>query len=61
MLVTALIFFAILSILVFVHELGHFAVARFIGVAVEEFGFGLPPRMWGKKIRNTIYSLNWLP
>ena len=41
--------------------MGHFAVARFIGVAVEEFGFGLPPRMWGKKIRNTIYSLNWLP
>ena len=61
MLVTALIFFAILSILVFVHELGHFAVARFIGVAVEEFGFGLPPRIWGKKIRKTIYSLNWLP
>ncbi len=35
--------------------------ARFIGVKVEEFGFGLPPRMWGKKIRGTIYSLNWLP
>lgn len=61
MLLTALIFFAILSILVFVHELGHFTVARFIGVAVEEFGFGLPPRIWGKKIQNTIYSLNWLP
>lgn len=61
MFVTVLIFFAILSILVFVHELGHFTVARFIGVAVEEFGFGLPPRIWGKKIQNTIYSLNWLP
>lgn len=28
---------------------------------VEEFGFGLPPRIWGKKIGRTIYSLNWLP
>jgi len=61
MLLTALVFFIILSILVLVHELGHFTVARLIGVHVEEFGFGLPPRMWGKKIGRTIYSLNWLP
>ncbi|MBI5449411.1 RIP metalloprotease RseP [Candidatus Gottesmanbacteria bacterium] len=61
MVLTALIFFAILSILVFVHELGHFTVARLIGVAVEEFGFGLPPRIWGRKIKKTIYSINWLP
>jgi len=61
MLLTALIFFIILSILVLVHELGHYTVARFIGVHVEEFGFGLPPRIWGKKIGRTIYSLNWLP
>lgn len=61
MLLTALVFFIILSILVFVHELGHYAVARLIGVHVEEFGFGLPPRLWGKKIGRTMYSLNWLP
>lgn len=36
-------------------------VARIIGVSVSEFGFGLPPRIWGKKIGKTIYSLNWLP
>ncbi len=58
---TALVFFLILSILVFAHELGHFLVARFIGVRVDEFGFGLPPRLWGKKIGETIYSVNWLP
>lgn len=58
---TALVFFIILSILVFIHELGHYAVARWIGVHVEEFGFGLPPRIWGKKVGSTIYSINWLP
>ena len=51
----------LLSILVFVHELGHFLVAKKIGVKVEEFGFGLPPRVWGKKFGETIYSINWLP
>lgn len=61
MLTTALVFFLILSILVLIHEFGHFAVARWIGVHVEEFGLGLPPRIFGKKIGNTIYSLNWLP
>lgn len=61
MLLTGLVFFLILSILVFIHELGHFTVARLIGVHVEEFGFGLPPRIWGKKVGNTVYSVNWLP
>ncbi len=61
MFITAIVFFVILSILVFVHELGHFLVARFFGVGVEEFGFGLPPRIIGKKINGTVYSLNWLP
>ncbi len=61
MLTTALVFFAILSLLVFIHEFGHYIVARFIGVHVEEFGLGLPPRVIGRKIGGTIYSLNWLP
>lgn len=61
MLLTAIVFFIILSILVLIHELGHFTVARIIGVKVEEFGFGLPPRIFGKKIRGILYSVNWLP
>lgn len=61
MILTALTFFIILSILVLIHELGHYAVARWIGVHVEEFGLGLPPRIVSKKIGGTIYSLNWLP
>lgn len=50
-----------LSILILVHELGHFWVAKKFGLLVEEFGFGLPPRIWGKKIGETIYSINALP
>ena len=63
MFLTIIVFIAILSILIFIHELGHFTVARLVGVKVEEFGFGLPPRIWGKKMgkHGTIYSINWLP
>lgn len=61
MLITLGAFLLILSILVMIHELGHFLVAKKFGIRVEEFGFGLPPRAIGKKIGETIYSLNWLP
>ncbi|MFH1822764.1 MAG: RIP metalloprotease RseP [Patescibacteria group bacterium] len=47
MLVTIIIFLILLSVLVFVHELGHFLMARRYGVKAEEFGFGFPPRIWG--------------
>jgi len=56
-----IIFFIALSVLVLVHELGHFVAAKKSGVKVEEFGLGLPPRILGKKIGETIYSLNALP
>ncbi|MBI2594155.1 site-2 protease family protein [Candidatus Curtissbacteria bacterium] len=56
-----LIFILILSVLVLIHEFGHFLMAKRAGIGVEEFGFGLPPRAWGKKIGETIYSVNWLP
>ncbi|EKE14400.1 MAG: hypothetical protein ACD_12C00525G0003 [uncultured bacterium] len=58
---TPIIFFVLLSILVLVHEIGHFLAAKKIGVKVEEFGLGYPPRLLGKKIGETIYSLNLLP
>ena len=51
----------ILLFLVFIHEFGHFAMAKFFKIKVEEFGFGFPPRAWGKKIGETIYSINWIP
>lgn len=56
-----LLFVLILSLLVFVHELGHFWAARKSGVGVLEFGFGFPPRIWGVKRGNTIYSINVIP
>lgn len=59
--ITILVFLLILSLLVLIHEAGHFFVAKKLGIKVEEFGYGLPPRAWGKKIGETIYSLNWLP
>ena len=52
----------ILGILILVHELGHFVAARLVGIRVEEFGMGLPPRLWGYKARNgVLYSINWIP
>ncbi|MBI2098974.1 RIP metalloprotease RseP [Candidatus Uhrbacteria bacterium] len=59
--VTILIFLAVLSLLVFVHEFGHFITAKRAGVKVEEFGFGFPPCAFGIKKGGTVYSINWLP
>jgi regulator of sigma E protease len=61
MLLTIIVFLLILSVLVLVHELGHFVMAKIFGIKVEEFGFGLPPRAFGKKFGETLYSINWLP
>lgn len=60
MLLTIIVFLLILSVLVLVHELGHFLVAKKAGIVVEEFGLGYPPRMLAKKIGNTVYSINWV-
>jgi regulator of sigma E protease len=61
MLLTIISFLLVLTVLVLVHELGHYLVAKFFNVKVEEFGFGFPPKAWGKKIGETLYSINWLP
>jgi regulator of sigma E protease len=56
------LFIAILSILVLVHEVGHFVMARRAGVRVHEFAIGFPPR--ARVLKNdgeTLYTLNWLP
>src|SRR4030066_1882460 len=61
MIASVLVFILVLSVLVLAHEFGHFIVARKAGILVEEFGFGIPPRLFGKKIGETIYSINALP
>lgn len=50
-----------LSLLMALHEFGHFILAKKFGVGVEEFGIGMPPRLIGKKIGETFYSLNLIP
>lgn len=59
--ISAISFIVILGLLVVVHELGHFLAARAFRVGVEEFGFGFPPRLLGKKFGKTLYSLNAIP
>jgi len=63
MVTTILLFIGILVIVVIGHEFGHFIVAKWNGVKVEEFGFGLPPKIWGFKPKNseTEYNINALP
>jgi regulator of sigma E protease len=56
-----IIIIALFSLLVVIHEWGHFIMARRGGVGVEEFGIGFPPRLWGKKVKGTLYSINLLP
>lgn len=58
---TVIAFVVIFSVLILIHELGHFTAAKRAGVKVEEFGFGLPPRLIGIKKGETIYSINWIP
>ncbi len=60
---TAIAFLIIFSLLVLVHEVGHFIAARKAKIKVKEFGLGLPPRaktLWKDK-KGTIFSLNWIP
>ncbi len=51
----------VISILVFVHELGHFLVAKKSGVRVDEFAIGFPPRIYAKKYGETTYAINLIP
>ncbi|HCC59849.1 MAG: hypothetical protein A2402_00470 [Candidatus Staskawiczbacteria bacterium RIFOXYC1_FULL_37_43] len=53
--------FLCLIVLMIIHEFGHFIIAKKFGVKVDEFGIGYPPRLFGKKIGETIYSVNLLP
>ncbi len=60
-LITAIVFIVVFTIVILVHEFGHFIMAKRSGIKVEEFGIGLPPRITGKKKGETIYSINWIP
>lgn len=58
---TIISFVVVLLVLIFVHELGHFLAAKAVGVKVERFSLGFPPKAWSKTIGETEYQLAWLP
>jgi len=60
--ITSILYFVLaLGILVFVHELGHFLVAKWSGIRVERFSLGYPPKMIGFQYGETEYCLSWIP
>ena len=59
--VIIILFVASLFVAMCLHELGHFITSKRAGVKVEEFGIGIPPRIFGIKRGETIYSLNAIP
>lgn len=61
MLITIVAFVVVFMGIILAHELGHFFAAKISKVKVEEFGIGYPPRIWGKKFGETLYSVNVLP
>ncbi|MEI6022659.1 MAG: M50 family metallopeptidase [bacterium] len=61
MIYTILIFIAVLLVVVIVHEFGHYIAAKKSGMLVEEFGFGIPPRLFAVRKGETVYSFNALP
>jgi len=58
---TIIVFILIFSLLIIVHEFGHYFMAKRAGMKVEEFGLGIPPRLFGKKKWGTLWSFNLLP
>lgn len=60
-LLTIAVFIAVLGLLVFVHELGHFVMAKRAGMRVDEFGLGFPPRLFSIRKGGTTYSINAIP
>ena len=56
-----IIFIIVLVVLILVHEFGHFISAKRSGIRVDEFGIGFPPKIIGKKVGETEYSINLLP
>lgn len=61
MILTIILVVLLFSALIVIHELGHFWAAKRAGVKVEEFGLGLPPKIFGVQKGETLYSLNAIP
>ncbi|HEY8240144.1 MAG TPA: RIP metalloprotease RseP, partial [Kiritimatiellia bacterium] len=58
---TLVVVILLFSITIFVHELGHFLAARWMGMAVDAFAIGFGPAIWKRKINGVVYKICWLP
>ncbi len=61
MLTTIISFIIVIGVLIFIHEFGHFIVAKYYGVRVEEFALGWGPKLFSRKKGETVYSLRAIP
>ncbi len=59
--ITVLATIVVLGVLIFIHEFGHFLLAKLCGVQVEAFSLGFPPRLLHKQIGETDYRLSVIP
>ena len=58
---SVIIFLIILGVLIFVHELGHFSIAKWAKIRVDEFAIGFPPKLFAFTRNGTRYALNLIP
>ena len=58
---TAVSFIFVLGVLIFIHELGHFVVAKKVGIKVHKFSLGFPPNIFSKKVGDTTYCIGLIP
>jgi regulator of sigma E protease len=58
---SVVLFLVILAILIFVHELGHFIFAKLFNIRVDEFAIGFPPKIFGIRYGETLYTINLIP
>jgi regulator of sigma E protease len=59
--ISGVIFIFLIGLVVFIHELGHFAAAKKVGVVVQEFAFGFGKAIWKKRYKGTDYRINLIP
>ena len=51
----------LLGLAIFVHELGHFLAARWLGFKIEAFSIGLGPALWKRRVKGVEYKIGWIP
>ncbi len=61
MISTIIIFLLVLTLLIAVHEMGHFLACKLFGIRVDDYAIGFPPRLFGVMIGKTRFSLNLVP